>query len=384
MAKTPRKAQPNKATARNGNGSTAARPNRPGASHDSLAALRAALGTTDANVAGLRTDVNDVKSDAGQLTSRYDKDMASLAVRLGGHDRRFKLSDKRFDRLDRVIAALGERVATDHDMDVDRDAMQAELTKRFDRMEELVGKGFRLDQAAAVIGFTPDEVKEILSIQDEDDLTYEGLFAAMVDRIGWLQRQLDMVVETVAEQRRDIDGHTQQLDRHDDLLDGHTQQFVGIARILEDAANLQLDTVGRVNTLRTDVDNLQAHNRFKPLAAIIAGIVFLIGLIFIWLFFGFTHKHGDVHGIGSTANAKVGTWDFTSNNWVTDLGVLVTLCAVLFVALQLLLPAPQPRTARNNRRRQNNQNAQPANDANQGQNQAPAPATPPTRQPARV
>ena len=152
-----------------------------------------------------------VDSKVSSLDSRYTDDLASFRSRLDKHDKHVKVSSKQHDRLERLVADVGNRLAADHDAIF-------ELNQRFARMDELVADGLKINLAASIVGFTSEEIKEILAIQAEDDLTDSAVITGMVNQIGRLNTVVDMVVDTVAETRGIVNDHTDKLSNHDEKL----------------------------------------------------------------------------------------------------------------------------------------------------------------------
>lgn len=136
------------------------------------------------------------------LNAKNAADHATMVARLNGHDEEVRSIKSNFDRLDYVVRQLGERLGHDHD------AIMAELTPQINRLEELVGKGVALDMASAIVGFTPEEVKEILEIQSEEALSNSDIVSGLVEGVRSLKSQLRAVGEVVADHTRRLNTHS--------------------------------------------------------------------------------------------------------------------------------------------------------------------------------
>lgn len=159
------------------------------------------------------TRVDQLDKDVKDVKARYSVDVETLTGRLNGHDRSLKLTGKKHERIERLVADVGRRLTDDHDAIY-------ELTARTTRMEELLENGVRVNLAAAIVGFTHEEVKEILAIKSEEGLSNEDLLTGMVGSISNLKSTLTVVVDTLAETRGIVNDHGERLDGHDEALKG--------------------------------------------------------------------------------------------------------------------------------------------------------------------
>lgn len=159
-----------------------------------------------------------------KVTAREAHDMASNARREATHalasterhaqllqemDQRYAqdttASNKKVTRMSRDIKLLGERLAQTHDYAV------AELTPRVAKLEELVGRNMGINLAAAIAGFTDDEIKQILAIQAEDQLTDSTIMVGMLASIETLKTQMHVVTDIAAETRGMVNRHEQEI-----------------------------------------------------------------------------------------------------------------------------------------------------------------------------
>lgn len=159
-----------------------------------------------------------------KVTAREAHDMASNARREATHalasterhaqllqemDQRYAqdatASNKKVIRMSRDIKLLGERLAQTHDYAV------AELTPRVAKLEDLVGRNMGINLAAAIAGFTDDEIKQILAIQAEDQLTDSTVITGMVASIETLKTQMHVVTDITAETRGMVNRHEQEI-----------------------------------------------------------------------------------------------------------------------------------------------------------------------------
>lgn len=194
-----------------GNGNTQRKPSGPTAR------------SVDRKVTDLAKDHDATKGRVLSLEGRYDSDIASVTQRLGTQGKSVKLIGRHMDSLQYTVSQLGQRLGEDHDTIV------ANLTPRLQKLEARVADGMSLELASKVAGFTPDEVKEILRLQAEDNLDDTMFVTAMVDTIRWIKVRVAILTEDSAVHRQELDQHNVRLNGHEVRLDRNTTSIMEIA-----------------------------------------------------------------------------------------------------------------------------------------------------------
>ena len=242
-----------------------------------------------------------VDKKVNDLTARYDSDIASLTERLGTQGKTIKLVNRRVDRLQDVVSLIGNRLGEDHDTIV------TILTPKLADLEMRVNQlGIPLNLAAVIAGFTDEEVKEILAIQAEDELTTSAIVSGMIDRVGSIQVQLNQVVDTLAETRGMVNAHEQRLDNTDarlDAIDGPDGQLATLRDAFYADLGQMSTTVNRNMTETLDsAEIVPRTNKGAIIAAVVTFLVIWLGMLLFGLFFG-----GDLVGPSIQAGKTVGT-----------------------------------------------------------------------------
>lgn len=220
--------------------------------------------------------VSELGDSVHSLEDRYSSDVTSLQDRLGRH---IKVSSKKHDRLERLVADVGRRLEQDHDAIF-------ELNQRFARMNELVGDGLKLNLAASIAGFTEEEIRKILAIQADDNLSDSAVITGMVNQIGSIKAQLDTVVDTLAETRGMVNGHDERISNNTAKINGLETAF---KEVKESVVNTTMSqsiskvplVIGLiagvvtffVATAQDDVSNWRALGFAVAIGAITAGIL---------------------------------------------------------------------------------------------------------------
>lgn len=219
---------------------------------------------------------DELGTSVKNLEDRYSDDVTSLQDRLGRH---VKVSTKKHDRLERLVADVGRRLEQDHDAIF-------ELNQRFARMNELVGDGLKLNLAASIAGFTKEEIREILAIQADDDLSDSAVITGMVNQIGSIKAQLNTVVDTLADTRGMVNGHDERINNNTARITGletafkEVKESVSSTTVSQSISKIPLIIgliVGVVTffvaNAQDDVSNWRALGFAVAIGAITAGIL---------------------------------------------------------------------------------------------------------------
>jgi DNA-binding transcriptional MerR regulator len=306
--------------------------------------------------------------------SRFGAEIASIRERLGAHSVLQEQTDQRHDRLVAVVTLLGERLSNDHD------SIVAELTPRLTYLEELVENGMQLNLAASITGFTDDEIREILSVQQDEELSDSAMVTGLVNQIGSLKAQLSAVVDTLAETRGMVNDHTEQLRQHGTAL-------AGVAM----CTNALEDTLGETRTeftmfatnTNTRLDAVESGSKLPKWGlptAIVAGIIAAI------FFNGIKWRDTVPVQVGNSVGSGTLRYHVLDSGWTAlFFGVLVAFMVLFVASLFSKSSTAQTTTVRqqitNVRQRRNNRNT----GANQPQgNPQPAPTQTLPAQPERV
>lgn len=132
------------------------------------------------------------------------------------------LGKKRNERALRLITAVSQNQSADHHE-------LESLKEKFEHLERRVSNGTPMNLALSVSGFTPQEVKQILSITDEDELTDGALLTGVLATLEEQKKLIDTLVDNAAETRGIVNEHGERLDKHEVRLNRNATSIMEVA-----------------------------------------------------------------------------------------------------------------------------------------------------------
>jgi dihydrodipicolinate reductase len=226
--------------------------------------------------------MNDIATPAEQPDTTYAADRAKIMEKLAKVDPTAGATlalGKKVNRFMKTLTVLTNNQA-------ETNATVVDLTARLTKVEQLVVEnGSPLKLVLATNGFTGEQIKSILKLQEDEQLTDASLMGGIVNALGSLDARVEMLTDIAAETRGMVNEITPVVEYHATQI-GTADAPGALTQALTQVAQATATANTNVTTLREETDEsfdaAMTSRSAVPIALVVGIVAGIIWQVYDW------------------------------------------------------------------------------------------------------